>query len=117
MRIVTKLSRTALWTSGWQARHGTTLDQIRSGQVRSDQIVKGGRVEAVKAINLMPRASVRGDGGQRKARSGSCKRCRGGDESGARHRPGGLDGLGSHDLHRGEAEGGEGGDRCQVPGR
>lgn len=68
------------WVAFWQAR---------------DQIVKGGRSEAV---NLMLWASERG---QRKARSRSRK---GGMERGetlARE----LDCLGSHDIHRAEAEG------------
>lgn len=58
----------------------------------------------------MPRASERG---QRQARSGWSKMRRGSGEGGSEARRGEtqaweLDGLGSHDIHRRGAEGGEG---------
>lgn len=58
----------------------------------------------------MPRASVRGCSvGQAWIEREVERRRRERGETLAR----GLDGLGSHDIHRGEAEGGEGGDSCQ----
>lgn len=75
-------------------------------QIRSDQIDEEARLETV---DLMLRACERG---QQKTRSRSKKKRRGdgGGESGAIHRAGELEGLGSHDIHRKEAEGG---DRCR----